>query len=294
MKDSLSAAFVSALALTLAACGETARLPFSATTGLEPTIPAPNRALIPTINIAPAQGWVDGAMPTGASGTRVTAFAGGLDHPRWVYCAAQRRRAGGRNERARAAGGTQGHQGLDDEAWFRSGPAPACPAPTASRCCATPTATAWRRRARCSSTDSTRPSAWRWSATSSTSPIPMPSCASPTREGETRITAPRDQGRRPAGRAINHHWTKNLIASRDGSKLYVTVGSNSNVAENGMESEEGRAAIWEIDRATGAKRLFAIRPAQSRTASPGSQRPARCGPWSTSATSSAATWCPTT
>ena len=60
MKDSLSAAFVSALALTLAACGETARLPFSATTGLEPTIPAPNRALIPTVNIAPAQGWPDG------------------------------------------------------------------------------------------------------------------------------------------------------------------------------------------------------------------------------------------
>src|SRR5262249_39034417 len=73
---------------------------------------------------------------------------------------------------------------------------------------------------------------------------------------DTRITA---SGARvtdlPAG--INHHWTKNLIASRDGRKLYVTVGSNSNVGENGMEAEEGRAAIWEIDRASGAKRLFA-------------------------------------
>ena len=60
----------------------------------------------------------------------------------------------------------------------------------------------------------------------------------------------------PAG-PINHHWTKNLIASADGKKLYVTVGSNSNVAENGIAAEEGRAAIWEVDIATGAHRIFA-------------------------------------
>ena len=59
----------------------------------------------------------------------------------------------------------------------------------------------------------------------------------------------------PAG--LNHHWTKNLLASRDGRKLYATVGSNSNVAEHGLAAEEGRAAIWEIDVASGAKRLFA-------------------------------------
>ena len=59
----------------------------------------------------------------------------------------------------------------------------------------------------------------------------------------------------PAG--INHHWTKGLVASRDGRKLYVSVGSNSNVAEGGMAQEEGRAAIWEVDRATGAQRLYA-------------------------------------
>ena len=60
----------------------------------------------------------------------------------------------------------------------------------------------------------------------------------------------------PAG-PINHHWTKNLIASRDGKRLYVTVGSNSNVAEHGMENEERRAAILEIDPATGSTRVFA-------------------------------------
>ena len=60
----------------------------------------------------------------------------------------------------------------------------------------------------------------------------------------------------PAG-TINHHWTKNIIASPDGKFLYATVGSNSNVAENGMEAEEGRAAIWELDLATNKSRLFA-------------------------------------
>jgi glucose/arabinose dehydrogenase len=60
----------------------------------------------------------------------------------------------------------------------------------------------------------------------------------------------------PAG-SINHHWTKNVIASRDGSKLYVAVGSNSNAGENGLLVEEGRAAIWEVDAATGAHRVYA-------------------------------------
>jgi hypothetical protein len=75
--------------------------------------------------------------------------------------------------------------------------------------------------------------------------------------GQTSVNGP---GRKltdlPAG-SINHHWTKNIIASADGSKLYATVGSNSNVAENGMDAENGRAAIWEIDRDSGNKRLYA-------------------------------------
>ncbi len=79
----------------------------------------------------------------------------------------------------------------------------------------------------------------------------------PYREGETRIVAPGVKVTDlPAG-PINHHWTKNVIASPDGSKLYVTVGSNSNVGENGMAVEEGRAAIWEVDSATGRHRIFA-------------------------------------
>jgi glucose/arabinose dehydrogenase len=77
------------------------------------------------------------------------------------------------------------------------------------------------------------------------------------RDGATSLAGPGTKlADLPAG-SINHHWTKNLIASQDGKHLYATVGSNSNVAENGIDKEEQRAAILEIDRATGASRVFA-------------------------------------
>ena len=89
------------------------------------------------------------------------------------------------------------------------------------------------------------------------SPTQMRSCASPYMDGETQIMGLGDKVTDlPAG-LINHHWTKNLIASHDGSRLYVTVGSNSNAAENGLDKEERRAAILEVDPATGQTRVFA-------------------------------------
>jgi glucose/arabinose dehydrogenase len=79
----------------------------------------------------------------------------------------------------------------------------------------------------------------------------------PYRAGQLRIDAPgRKLADLPSG-PLNHHWTKSLVASPDGSKLYAGVGSNSNVAENGLPAEEGRAAIWEVDVASGAARVFA-------------------------------------
>ena len=79
----------------------------------------------------------------------------------------------------------------------------------------------------------------------------------PYEQGQTEITAAPVKVVDLPGGPLNHHWTKSLIASADGSKLYVGVGSNSNVAENGIEKEEGRAAIWEVDVATGSHRVFA-------------------------------------
>ncbi|MDD1449814.1 sorbosone dehydrogenase family protein [Sphingomonas sp. H160509] len=76
------------------------------------------------------------------------------------------------------------------------------------------------------------------------------------RDGETRITTPGELVTSLPSR-VNHHWTKSLAASADGTKLYVGIGSNSNITERGMEVEEDRARIWEIDRASGAHRVFA-------------------------------------
>jgi glucose/arabinose dehydrogenase len=75
--------------------------------------------------------------------------------------------------------------------------------------------------------------------------------------GATRIMGAGTKLADLPGGDLNHHWTKNIIANREGTKLYATVGSNSNVAENGMEAEAGRAAIWEVDLPSGEKRLFA-------------------------------------
>ncbi len=75
--------------------------------------------------------------------------------------------------------------------------------------------------------------------------------------GQTRITAPGVKLTDLPGGPIDHHWTKSLTASPDGSKLYVGVGSNSNITENGMEAEKERAAVWEVDRTSGAHRLYA-------------------------------------
>jgi glucose/arabinose dehydrogenase len=79
----------------------------------------------------------------------------------------------------------------------------------------------------------------------------------PYNEGDTKITAPGARLTPLPGGPIDHHWTKSLVASRDGSLLYVGIGSNSNITENGLEAEENRAAIWEVDRATGRWRIFA-------------------------------------
>ena len=79
----------------------------------------------------------------------------------------------------------------------------------------------------------------------------------PYTPGQTSITAPGTVLTKLPGGPIDHHWTKSLVASEDGSKLYVGVGSNSNITENGLAAELDRASIWEVDRTTGAHRIFA-------------------------------------
>lgn len=241
--------------LILTACGETATLQVADGTGQRPTLPAPNKTLLPTVNIAPAVGWPSGGKPVPAAGLAVTAFADGLDHPRWLHVLPN-----GDVLVAESNAPASDKKASGIKAWIagrmmkRAGAA----VPSADRISLLRDA------------DGDGVAEFRSVFLQGLhSPFGMALVGNdfyvanadavlrfPYREGETSIA---QAGVKitdlPAG--INHHWTKNLIASADGSKLYITVGSNSNVGENGMAMEEGRAAIWELDRASGKKRLFA-------------------------------------
>ncbi|WDR34508.1 sorbosone dehydrogenase family protein [Pseudomonas serboccidentalis] len=249
-------AFVIALAGGLTACGESSSLQVSDGTGPSPKLPEPNKTLIPTVNIAPAVGWPAGGKPTAAAGTQVTAFAEGLDHPRWLYVLP--------NGDVLVAE-TNAPPKPDDNSGIRG----------------------WVSKKVMSKAGAGVPSPNRITllrdadhdGVAETRTVFLQNLNSPfgmTLVGNDLYVADTDRLLRfhyepgateiktqpikvtdlPGG-TLNHHWTKNVIASKDGSKLYVTVGSNSNVGENGLDKEEGRAAIWEVERATGNHRIFA-------------------------------------
>ncbi len=240
----------------LAACGEMATLPISAGTGSRPTLPAPQRTLIPTVHIAPATGWAPGAVPQAAPGTQVAAFATGLDHPRWLHVLPN-----GDVLVAETNAPPKPDAGWSLKGWIMGMAKKQAGA-------ATPSA---NRVTLLRDTDGDGVADLRTVLLEGlNSPFGMALVGAslyvantdallrfPYATGTTRISAP---GVKvvdlPAG-AINHHWTKSLIASPDGARLYVTVGSNSNVGERGMQAEAGRAAIWEIDPRDGVQRIYA-------------------------------------
>ena len=244
------------LALLLAGCGDKATVSEESGYGPHPTLVAPHPTLIPTLNPAKAVGWAQGAKPTPAPGLSVNAFAMNLDHPRWLMVLP--------NGDVLAAE-TTAPVHPDDEKGIRGfvathilsdvgagGPSP-------------------NRIVLLRDSDGDGVADRRFVFLKGlNTPFGMTLVgdtlyvadtdallAFPYQDGETEITAP---GRKitdlPAG-SINHHWTKNIIASRDGTQLYVTIGSNSNVGENGMAAEAGRADIWEVDAKTGRHRVFA-------------------------------------
>ncbi|MDB4950293.1 MAG: glucose/sorbosone dehydrogenase [Gemmatimonadetes bacterium] len=245
-----------AVALALCACASPARLPVTAGMGPQPTLPAPSTSLIPTVHIAPARGWPAGAAPTAAPGLAVRAFSTGLDHPRWLYVLPN-----GDVLVAETNAPPKPDDGRGIKGWFmkrfmkKAGAA----VPSANRI------------SLLRDTDGDGVADQRTVFLQGlNAPFGMTLVGHdlyvansdavvrfPYAGGETSIAAAgAPVVALPAGR-INHHWTKNVIASADGARLYVTVGSNSNVGENGMRAEEGRAAIWEVDPRTGAHRVFA-------------------------------------
>jgi glucose/arabinose dehydrogenase len=240
--------------LALSACGERATLPVSAGFGPHPVLPPPNETLLPTVHVAPARGWSGDQAPTPADGLHVTAFAADLDHPRWLHVLPNgdvlvaesnapprgtrgitgwvtslimaRAGAGGESaDRITLLRDADGDGVVDRRSVFLEG----LHSPFGMALVGNDLYVA--------NTDALVRFSYE--------------------EGQTQITAPGETVvALPAG-TINQHWTKNVIASPDGARLYVAIGSNSNIAENGMAAEEGRAAIWEIDPATGHHRIFA-------------------------------------
>jgi glucose/arabinose dehydrogenase len=85
VRETIALTLLGLSALSLVGCGEMATLPESAGIGPQPVLPSPKRTLLPTVSIAPAKGWPAGATPTAAAGLSVSAYASGLDHPRWLY-----------------------------------------------------------------------------------------------------------------------------------------------------------------------------------------------------------------
>ena len=242
--------------VTLAGCGDRSTLPVNADVGPSPQLPAPKKTLIPTVDIAPARGWPQGGKPQAAPGLEVNALATGPDHPRWLYVLP--------NGDVLVAESNKPQTLETKKAGLRSwvmGKVMAkagAGVPSADRI-------SLLRDADGDGVAETRSvflkglhSPFGMALVGDTLYIANADAIVrvPYREGATEITAaPQQLAPLPAG--LNHHWTKNIVASRDGSKLYASVGSNSNVGENGMKNEVNRAAILEVDVKTGGTRLFA-------------------------------------
>ena len=256
MFERLRVALIFSMSLLLAACGDTADLPQGADFGPNPTLPVPTTSIIPTVNIAPAKGWPAGDRPTPAAGLAVKAFAEALDHPRWIYVLPN---GDVLVAESNAPPRPDEHQGVTGWIMKMVQKRAGAGVPSANRITLLRDA------------DGDGKAELRTAfLTGLHSPFGMALVGNdlyvantdavmrfPYTDGATAITGPGIKvADLPAG-PLNHHWTKNIIASQDGKRLYATVGSNSNVAENGMDKEENRAAILEIDLSSGQRRLFA-------------------------------------
>jgi len=244
------------LALPLVACNEQDTAIAGQTYGPRPTLPAPENSLIPTVNIAKAIGWPAGGKPVAAQGMAVNAFASGLDHPRTLFVLPNGDVLVAEANAPERPEETRGIKGwITKMVMSRAG----ADTPSANRI-------TLLRDADGDGIAETRTVFLE----GLNSPFGMALVGDdlyvadsdaimkfPYHSGDTKISAPGVKlADLPAG-PLNHHWTKDLTASPDGTKLYATVGSNSNIGENGMEKETNRAAVLEVDRITGKWRVFA-------------------------------------
>jgi glucose/arabinose dehydrogenase len=242
--------------LLLAACGDSAKLPVSAGQGADPSLPVPNPTTLPTMKIAKVVGWPAGVTPTPAPGLAVKAFATGLDHPRWLYRLP--------NGDILVAETTSPPQPKDEEGV--RGMVAKYVMSAAGAKGASPNRIVLLRDSNGDGVADVR----RDFLKGLNAPIGMALIGNDlyvaetdklTRfayvPGATAITTPGVKLADLPGGLRNHHWTKNVIAAADGQTLFVAVGSNSNVGENGLDEEKNRAGILAIDAGSGAARVYA-------------------------------------
>ncbi|MFT5644615.1 MAG: glucose/arabinose dehydrogenase [Janthinobacterium sp.] len=224
--------------------------------GPDTALPAPDQSLIPTVNVAPAEPWKGDAKPQAAPGFSVQAYARNLLHPRWLYVLPN---GDVLVAETNAPPKPDGITGIKDAIvnYFMNK-------------AGSITATANRITLLRDIDDNGIARTRTVFLQNLHSPFGMALVGNdlyvanadavlrfPYQTGQTTITEKGTKVMDLPGGPINHHWTKNIVASPDGKHLYASVGSNSNAGENGMEVELGRAAIWEFERASGKSRIFA-------------------------------------
>ena len=249
----LTASLALTTALTLAACNDQAGDP-SAQFGADPKLPEPQTYLLPPMKVMSARGWNPGEMPNVPAGLHVQALATGFEHPRIVYTLpngdilvveangppAPVYRPKDYIEATIKALAGSGAKGGNRITLLRDPKGEGAPQV---------------RTVFIEHLNSP------YGVVLVGSDLYVANTDAIIRfryvTGETQITTPGERLTDLPAQSPDHHWTKSLTVSPDGTKLYVGVGSNSNITENGIGVEEGRAAIWEVDRATGMKRIYA-------------------------------------
>lgn len=220
--------------------------------GTAPQIPAGQpQGAIPTLKMPTARGWSPGQVPAAAPGLKVNAFADGLKHPRWVQVLPN-----GDVTVAEALQSAGRPRTLFDHAMVATMQRAAAIGESPNRITllrdADGDGVAEQRHVLLQQLNQPFGMALVGDTfyVGNTDGV----MAYPYTPGATQITAP---GRRLSTYKTRGHWTRSLLPSRDGRRLYVGVGSLSNIAEHGFEAEEGRACIQELDLATGRERTFA-------------------------------------
>lgn len=219
--------------------------------GGSPAIPAARAQGIPTLKMPTARGWSAGRSPVAAPGLKVNAFATGLKHPRWIHVLPN-----GDVLTAEALQDFGRVRSAFDYAMYATMKRAAAVGPSPNRITLLRDADGdGTAEVRETFRDGLR-QPFGMALVGDTFYVGNTDgiVAFPHAPGATRLEG---EGTRIVEFKPGGHWTRSLLASADGSKLYAGVGSLTNIADQGLEAEEGRAAIWEVDLATGRARIYA-------------------------------------